>query len=77
MSWSTERASPKTSVSCLGSTESRANRKTFLFVGPGAQMADEIFWDPEAGIGYAPSGAFGYGFMGACGTMLAVVLATI
>ncbi|KAL3932281.1 MAG: hypothetical protein SGBAC_010921 [Bacillariaceae sp.] len=49
----------------------------FSFVGPGAQMADEIFWDPEAGIGYAPSGAFGYGFMVACGMMLAVVLGTI
>mmetsp|Transcript_43056 Transcript_43056/g.104211 ORF Transcript_43056/g.104211 Transcript_43056/m.104211 type:complete len:402 (+) Transcript_43056:198-1403(+) len=50
-----------------------SDNMAFSFVGPGAQMADEIFWDPEAGVGYAPSGAFEYGFAGACGMMLAVM----
>lgn len=54
-----------------------SNSMAFSFVGPGAQMAEEIFWDPEAGIGYAPSSAaFGYGFAGMCGIMLAVVYGT-
>ncbi|CAJ1967212.1 unnamed protein product [Cylindrotheca closterium] len=50
-----------------------SDNMAFSFVGPGAQMAEEIFWDPEAGIGYAPSGAFGFGLTGVCGMMLALI----
>uniref|UniRef100_A0A7R9ZLI9 Uncharacterized protein n=1 Tax=Craspedostauros australis TaxID=1486917 RepID=A0A7R9ZLI9_9STRA len=39
-------------ISVIATSDGNSDEIAFSFVGAAAQMASEIYWDPEAGIGY-------------------------